>query len=153
MEPAFAFVLVLGCAGPQPGVRAEQDRKLTRGDLGVVFKTEDEAALAACAYLWRNEPRATAIEYCGVIYRDSEGIKAGLPETDRNPTDCLRPLEPPGTEAMAGYHNHRQSSDFSSKDRKYGATEPGYAIPLARYLCALNRLVVRMTREGSVIVK
>jgi len=151
--PAFTFVLVLGCAGPQPGIRAEQDRKLTRGDLGVVFNTEDEAALAACAYLWKTEPRTVKWEFCGVIYRDSEGIKAGLPETNRLATYCRRPLEPPGSEEMAGYHNHRQSSDFSPEDRTYGATEPGYAIPLARYLCVPNGLVLRMTPEGTVIVK
>ena len=151
--PVFAFALVLGCAGPQPGVRLEGGRKATRGDLGIVFNTEDEAALAACAYLWRTEPQAVRWEFCGVIYRDSDGIKAGLPETDRQATNCRRPLKPPGTEEMAGYHNHRQSSDFSPEDRKYGEAQPGYAIPLARYLCVPNGLVLRMTHEGTVIVK
>jgi hypothetical protein len=151
--PKFVLLFALGCAGVDPGVRPGVARRATRGDLGLIFKTEDAAALAACDYLWKNEPRATKFEYCGVIYRDPEGLKAGLPETDRQPTDCRRPLEPSGTEAKAGYHNHRQSSDFSSKDRMYGATEPGYATPLARYLCAPNGLVLRMTPEGTVIVK
>jgi hypothetical protein len=142
---ACALFFALGCAGPavsSPGPAT----KATRGDLGTAFRTADEAALAGCAYLWAHEPRATRVEYCGAIYRDSEGIKAGLPETNNKPTGCFRPLDPPGTIAEAGYHNHRQSEDFSREDRRNTTL-------LGMYLCTPLGLVKRRTPEGTVIVK
>jgi hypothetical protein len=142
---ACALLLALGCAGPagpSPGIAMNT----TRGDLGVTFKTADEAALAGCAYLWAHEPQATRVEYCGAIYRDSEGIRAGLPETNNKATGCFRPLDPPGTIAEAGYHNHRQSEDFSFDDRKNTTV-------LGMYLCTPIGLVKRRTPEGTVIVK
>jgi len=120
--------------------------KRTRGHLGVIFKTVDEAARAACEYVWKNHPRATRIEYCGVIFRDAEGIKAGLPETNDLPGRCYRPLEPEGTTAEAGYHNHKQTDDFSAEDKSI-VTE------LSLYLCTPEGLVKRLTPEGTVIVK
>jgi hypothetical protein len=143
--PACALLFALGCAGAagsSPGVATNT----TRGDLGVTFKTVDEAALAGCAYLWAHEPQAIRFEYCGAIYRDGEGIKAGLPETDNKPTGCYRPQDPPGAVPEAGYHNHRQSEDFSFDDRKN-------ATLLGMYLCTPIGLVKRRTPEGTVIVK
>lgn len=119
--------------------------KPTRGDLGLTFKTDDQAAVAACAYLWKSEPKATRREFCGVIYRDSDGIKAGLPEI-ADETYCIGPLPPPGTTPEAGYHNHTRRSDFSWYDRKY-------ATALGRYLCAPNGLVMKLVGERTVVVK
>jgi hypothetical protein len=142
---AFVLTVALGCAGTvEP--RVGQERKLTRGDLGLLFATLDEAAKAGCAYIWKNEWRAPRIEYCGVIYRDAEGIKAGLPETVGNAGNCILPLEPPGTEAEASYHNHKQSEEFSEPDRQNPTI-------LSVYLCTPSGLVKRRTREGLVIVK
>lgn len=151
--PDLGRAVRAGLRGGDSRHAARRDPEITRGDLGIIFKTEDEAALAACAHVWKSEPRAVEIEFCGVIYRDSEGIKAGLPVTYGRPTNCRRPVEPPGTEAKAGYHNHRVSSIFSIPDREYGAADPAYATPLARYLCAPNQQVLRMTPEGMVTVK
>lgn len=139
------LLFALGCAGPAvqgSGVATN----VTRGDLGVTFQTVDEAALAGCAYLWAHEPQATRVEYCGAIYRDSEGIKAGLPETNNKATGCYRPLDPPGAIPEAGYHNHRQSEDLSPEDRKNSTL-------LGMYLCTPIGLVKRRTPEGTVIVK
>jgi hypothetical protein len=141
-----ALVLVtLGCERPA-ALSPRTAAKPTRGDLGIAFKTVDEAALAGCAYLWKHEPRATRFEYCGAIYRDREGIKAGLPETYNNPTGCSRPLDPPGTVSEAGFHNHRQSEEFSYDDRVNSTL-------LGMYLCTPIGLVKRRTPEGTVIVK
>jgi len=111
-----------------------------------VFSTVDEAAKAGCAYIWNREWRAKRIEYCGVIYRDTQGIKAGLPETNWEEGHCLCPFEPPGTEAEACYHNHKQSEDFSFADR----TNPTL---LLVYLCTPEGFVKLRTPEGTVIVK
>lgn len=148
MRPRLLTLLPLvafGCARPE-ALRPATERKPTRGDLGITFKTVDEAALAGCAYLWKHEPQATRFEYCGAIYRDREGIKAGLPETYNNPTGCTRPLAPPGTAPEAGFHNHRQSEEFSYDDRKNPTL-------LGMYLCTPIGLVKRRTPEGTVIVK
>src|SRR4051812_39620009 len=114
--PAWTLAFTLGCTGIA-GSGTESRRKLTRGDLGVVFETADEAAKAGCTYIWKHEWRATRIEYCGVIYRDTEGIKAGFPETNWEAGRCSCPFEPPETTAKACYHNHKQSEEFSYADR------------------------------------
>src|SRR4051812_48244778 len=74
----------------RPGIRP----KATRGDLGSLFKTVDEAAITGCAWLWAHDPKATRFEYCGVIYRDAEGLKASLPETYELTNYCKLPQEP-----------------------------------------------------------
>jgi len=83
-----------------------------------------------------------------VIFRDDEGIKAGLP-VPLNPTirTCRRPRPPEGAKAMADYHSHVDTSEFSEFDmtRRFDM--------LAHYLCAPNGLVRKMTREGSVILR
>jgi len=89
---------------------------------------------------------ARRYEYCGVIYRDAEGIKAGLPETYGLTNYCKRPVEPPGTELQAGYHNHRETEWFSREDR-------ALAGEVARYLCTPSGHVLKMTSEGTVIVR
>jgi len=138
--------IILCCSGPWVKPQPPVGPKITTGHLGIIFKTVDEAALAACAYVRKNKPMATEYEYCGVIYRDVEGIKAGLPMTDEKATRCERPLEPPGTTPEAGYHNHLQTSEFSSYDRRL-------ITPLALYLCTPSGLVKKRTPEGTVIVK
>lgn len=143
---ASVLLVALGCAQWSDPLRPGVRQKPTRGDLGIVFKTVDEAALSGCAYIWKNEPRATRYEYCGVIYRDAEGIKAGLPETSDMQGYCKGPSEPPGTDPQAGYHNHHDRGDFSRDDRKR-------VTGLTRYLCTPSGLVMRMTPKGLVIVK
>jgi len=134
-----------GCAGSDLDLQPKAKAKPSRGDLGVTFKTVDEAAKAGCAYIWNHEPGAMDREFCGAIWRDAEGIKAGLPEPG-TATHCKRPLDPPGTTPEGGYHGHLRTSDFSRWDRLY-ATE------LARYLCTPGGVVLKMTAEGTVIVK
>jgi len=136
------LLLGVGCIG----MRAEPRRKPTPGHLGIIFKTVDEAAKAACAYVWKHEHRATRIEFCGVIYRDAEGIKAGLPVTNDEAGRCTGPFEPEGTEAEASYHNHKETEEFSFHDR----TNPTL---LSMYLCTPSGLVKRRTPDGTVIVK
>jgi len=142
----YLLLLALGCAGPDLRGQTGLPRRTTRGDLGITFKTVDEAARAGCEYIWKHEPKAAELEYCGAIYRDAEGIKCGLPETSGSATRCRRPLDPPGTTPEGGYHDHRQTSTFSPDDRRQ-ATE------LARYLCTPGGVVLKMTAEGEVIVK
>jgi hypothetical protein len=144
MWRVWLIVLALGCAGvpERPGPL----HKPTRGDLGVLFQTVDEAALAGCDYIWRHYPLALHKEYCGVIYRDAEGIKAGLPETNDRAGYCYRPIEPTGTEAEAGYHNHKDTPEFSYDDRNNPT-------PLSMYLCTPSGIVKRRTAEGTVIVR
>lgn len=111
-----------------------------------VFKSDDEAAKAACTWLWRNEPKAKRFEYCGFIVRDSEGIKATLPETTRREGQCNRPDDPPGVTVDGWYHSHRWTSDFSWWDKQHG-------LAIGLYLCAPGELVKKLTSEGTVIVK
>ena len=142
----WALLLTLGCAGTDAARGGTELHKRTRGHLGIIFKTVDEAARAACEYVWKYHPRASRVEYCGVIYRDAEGIKAGLPETNDLSGHCFIPIEPEGATAEAGYHNHKQTEDFSARDKKSDTT-------LALYLCTPEGVVKRLTPEGTVIVK
>jgi hypothetical protein len=125
---------------PQPAVAVFEPRDairdLTPADLGRTFSTTDEAAIAACEWLWANEPKATEWEYCGVIYRDGAGIKAGLPVTKQRPGKCTIPLEPPGTSLEGSYHNHRLTEVFSEMDLNT-------AIRLAQYLCTPKKQVLK----------
>src|SRR5687767_6349370 len=105
---------------PQPAVAvfepSDAIRDATPGHLGRTFSSTDEAAIAACEWLWSNEPLAAQWEFCGVVYRDADGIKAGQPVTKQRPGKCTIPLEPPGTSLEASYHNHRLTNVFSEMD-------------------------------------
>lgn len=112
MRLFLAWVVVLAsCAEAPRSLRPDVVAKPTRGRLGIIFKTVDEAAVGACNYIWRNEPRATEREFCGVIYRDSEGIKAGLPEM-AEATYCKMPLVPPGPQPKVGTITVRRAPSF-----------------------------------------
>jgi len=112
----------------------------------MIFRSADEAAVAACAWVWKNKPDATRWEYCGVIFRDAEGIKAGLPETYESASYCKGPQEPEGAIAEAGYHNHLWTEEFSGEDRNLAGE-------LARYLCTPGRHVKKMTSRGTEVIR
>jgi len=112
-----------------------------------VFRTDDEAAKAACRWLWENEPKAREFEYCGFILLAPDGYKATVPMTRREQSRCPRPSQGPPGETVAGwYHSHRVLNEFSPTDRSHG-------LAIALYLCAPNELVKKLTPEGTVIVK
>ena len=147
-----AWVLCLAtascAAARRPYDPAGASPTLLPPDLSIqqVFKTDDEAAKGACAWLWKSEPKAERFEYRGFIIRDAEGIKATVPVTEGRASRCLRPPDPPGVVVNGFYHSHRMNNDFSNQDRTYG-------FEIARYLCAPNKLVKKLTPEGTVIVK
>jgi len=140
-----------GCAGTQttspasPGVRH-------LGDAGACQADVDEAAVAACGWLWENRPEAKEWEYCGVLYLDEKtgDILVGLPERGSRPWQCF-PADPPaGTILLGRYHNHRFTLEPSSVDRRIAAAEP----QLSNYVCGPSGAVRRFgPREGSVNVR
>jgi len=112
-----------------------------------VFNTDDDAAKAACAWLRNNEPKSERFEYCGFIVHTTEGYRATVPMTIREPTRCPRPVSGAPEETVAGwYHSHLVTNEFSTTDKSHG-------FAVASYLCAPNRLVKKLTPEGTVIVK
>ena len=132
------LALGLACAGSELATRKPRELRLkpgdgvkqpTPGDLGKVFHNVDEAALAACDWLWKNKPGAHVVEYCGVIFQDVQGIKAGLPVPNGNTGNCTIPLEPPGTTSRGDYHSHLVTEEFSDVDTNTRDE-------LAHYLCS-----------------
>jgi hypothetical protein len=144
MVSLSGLLLSVGCVEPEGVLRPDVVPSQTRGDLGRTFKSVDEAAIAGCAYIWDHEPKATRREFCGAIYRDREGIRAGLPEIGEEGY-CRRPLDPPGTSPESGYHNHKQTPGFSWYDKKY-------ASQLGRYLCAPGGLVKKLMPDGGEVI-
>jgi len=127
---------------PKDAVRPE-----TTGSTGKLFTSGDEAATQACAWLWTNIPKARQWEYCGAIYQDPEGIKAGIPVTRQQPGKCTVPLEPSGTKMVGEYHNHRLTEVFSEVD-----VPSKWAI--GHYLCTPSGGVLKYTaEEGTVKLK
>lgn len=144
----FLCLVMASCATPgRDREPAGTDPSLFPDDRSIeqVFQTDDEAAKAACEWLRRNEPKAQDFEYCGFILRVSEGFRATVPMTTREPSRCPRPV--PGPPGEAGwYHSHRDTNEFSWVDKSYGFV-------IATYLCAPDRLVRKLTPEGTVILK
>lgn len=143
-------LIAIGCAQAwherEPAGAA---RSLLPPDLSIeqVFVTDDEAAKAACAWLWRNEPKALQFEYCGFVFRVEGGFTVSVPVTIREATKCPRPvLGPPGATVAGWYHSHRITGEFSGPDKSHG-------FAIATYLCAPSGLVKKLTAEGTVIVK
>jgi len=148
---AYGLCLIaFGCAaGRRDRERAGTAPSLLPADHSIeqVFGSDDEAAKAACAWLWKNEPKALQFEYCGYIFRLEAGFTASVPETVREATQCPRPMPgPPGATVAGWYHSHRITSDFSGPDKSHG-------LAIATYLCAPTGLVKKLTPEGTVIVK
>lgn len=152
MARPCVWLMGLLCAGCAPGRTAGRERAGTGlsllppdRSLEQVFKTDDEAAKAACAWLWKNELKAQEFEYCGFILLEAGGYKATVPMTIHEPTRCPRPTPgPPGETGW--YHSHRAGTEFSGPDKSHG-------FAIATYLCAPNRMVKKLTPEGTVIVR
>jgi hypothetical protein len=111
-------------------------RVLTPGDLGRTFETTDEAAVAVCNWLWQNEPNAKHWEFCGVIFRDAQGLKAGLPVTGRRSGRCTLPFEPENATTEGTYHSHLATNEFSVIDLQT-------SWKVAHYLCAPDGTVLK----------
>src|SRR5687768_12535924 len=92
------------------------------GDIGTTFTELNEAAKAACKWIWDRAPYRDRYEYCGAIYRDADGIRVGLPMTEKRPTRCGSPSgppeAPPDTLLLAKYHSHRILQEPSSRDQQ-----------------------------------
>lgn len=120
-------------------------------DTGTSYPELNEAAKAACKYIWDHEPSALRFEYCGVLFRDQAGeIRVGLPMTQRDPTHCW-PDEPAGNVELLGrYHSHRINAEPSIDDRRIAQGYP----TLGHYLCSPSGMVRRFSvTEGTVIVR
>lgn len=99
----------------------------TTGDIGEAFATVDEAAMAACQWLWKNVTDARRVEFAGCLYRTLAGeIRAGLPATKDDPGFCLTPLPPAGTQFVGDYHNHTTALSFSALDLNTKQKTPFY---------------------------
>lgn len=122
------------------------------GDTGASYSELDEAAVAACQWLWSHEPDAKTHEYCGVLYRDGneDEIHVGLPERGDQAYSCL-PSAPPKSAVMLGrYHNHRFGAEPSGPDRAIARALPA----LGHYLCGPSGIVRRISaKEGTVNVR
>jgi hypothetical protein len=92
---------------------------------------------------------ALEYEFCGAIYRVTDGFKATLPGTIRDTNHCRPPPVPEGTVREAVLHSHLQGESFSTPDREIGRQLSS----LVLYLCTPTGLVKRMTPEGMMIVR
>lgn len=140
---------VLGCATPTVTAQAEP-----LGDTGVSYRELDEAAKGACKYIWDYEPDAQRFEFCGLLYRDGDGIRVGLPLTRGLIAECWPPEEPPKNTIFLGkYHNHRLTPEPSDKDMRRARKYPNHP-NLGHYLCSPSGIVRRFSAtEGTVIVR
>jgi hypothetical protein len=147
------------CSSPRspiaslPPSTANQNRSDTsKGDTGVSYSDLDEAAVAACQWIWSHKPEARTHEYCGVLYRDGngDGIHVGLPQPGKKAYSCL-PSDPPEPAVMLGrYHNHRFGAEPSGRDRDIAKALPS----LGHYLCGPSGIVRRISaKEGTVNVR
>ncbi|HEY8206027.1 MAG TPA: hypothetical protein VIG99_01005 [Myxococcaceae bacterium] len=121
-------------------------------DTGVAFTELNEAAKAACQWIWDHEPKAQIWEYCGTLYEGEGGIRVGLPIT-QNGGKCGTaygpPLPPDGAKLLGRYHSHRFTAEPSIRDLTIAERYP----TIGHFLCAPSRIVRRFgTKEGTVIV-
>jgi hypothetical protein len=99
----------------------------TTGDIGEAYPSVDDAAIAACRWLWKNVPEARRAEFAGCLYRTSAGeIRVGLPATKGDPGFCMTPRPPAGTELVGDYHNHTTVLTFSELDLNTRQRTPFY---------------------------
>lgn len=147
--PHFTLVaaVMCGCAGrppqrPIPRLTGEIPPS-TRGRLDGVFSSVDEAAAAACAWLWLHVPEAKRFEYAGCLYRTPEGIYAGLPETKRDLGFCVPPRPPAGAALVGDYHGHTTRVTFSPSDLNTKQKTP-------LYLCAPDGSVLKHDPQSGL---
>ena len=123
-----------------------------RVDIGITFEDLNEAAKAACQWIWDHEPKAQKWEYCGALYEGEDGIRVTIPITMYGGT-CGSPAGPPhapeGTLLLGKYHSHRFEPEPSGGDLRIAKKYPS----LGLFLCAPSRIVRRFSTEGTVIVK
>jgi len=149
--PVLAVARFSDCVGS--GVQSPEPSPVPYArDAGVSQSELDEAAVAACKWLWDNVPEAKTWEHCGVLFMDEagQGVRVGLPERGKFPYQCL-PADPPqGTVLLGRYHNHRFGAEPSSTDRRIARSEPS----LGHYLCGPSGIVRRFSaKEGMVNVR
>lgn len=144
----LAVLLTMSCADPAVNARRPGILKLnpadaiqvpTPGDLGRIFASVDEAAIAACEWLWEHEPAARQAEFCGVIFQGVDGLRAGLPVTRGNPGTCTTPLVPPNTKLAGKFHNHLLTEDFSEIDRQTRLAVAQYLWSPSKGVCSSSR--------------
>lgn len=145
MEWRLLVLLPLAACATQGPVRTvpHAPPRQARGDIGRTFATVDEAALAACDYIWANHPLRVKYEHGTCIYTENKLIKVALPETVYDPGFCRTPEPPLGAILVGEVHSHTSREAFSDTD-----TTTRRKIP--QYICTPSGAVYRREVSGEI---